>query len=291
MQHRSTDTPVLRFSGLARKSCRGDSLIAPTGCRHQWRGTQSNEALETQNSVARHCLFLCILTAFTLLGLSPASGLSCDTLYLRDGSVLKGTVVKDREGSYLVYNSYGKLSVNAREVLYRASEQTTKPSVTDTYILVEGATDVVSILQKPIPDRQEGKPDFSFLLPGHVEAVYDEADRPVEFELNALPSLSRAVIRFADLSPKGTVLFLTSNQSGLIESRDEGCCVFQHNYTVDTDGTLRVLVKFPLDWIVEEVRPEPTRTYSGLIVWEKDLRRQQRFSPRVLFRLPTAEAY
>lgn len=218
--------------------------------------------------------------------MAEGRSLTVETLFLRDGSVIKGTVLKDGSGVYVVYNNHGKISVNSREVLYRHSAQSDQNSITETYILLDASTEALAVVQRRIPDRREDAKTFRLLVPGSVDAVYDEKDLAVPFQRRQVGSLTQLTIRYADLRPKAESLFVTCRQGEILSSDSPNSLRFRQDYTVDREGLLRVLVNFPLEWTAETVSPGPARTFPGLIVWEPTLGRQQRFSPHILFQLP-----
>jgi hypothetical protein len=220
------------------------------------------------------------------LSAAEAQSPSVETLFLKDGSIIKGTVLKDGSGVYVVYNNHGKISVNSREVLYRHSAQSEEGSLTETYILLDASAEALSVLQREIPDRKENAESFRLLVPGSVDAVFDEKDIAVPFEAVSLGSLNRLTVRYADLRPNAGSLFITSRQTSLLSPGAPDALEFRQDYTVDREGLLRILVNYPLDWTAETVSPEPTRVFPGLVVWEPTLKRQQRFSPRIHFQLP-----
>ena len=137
-----------------------------------------------------------ILLTISLLTTPVTVGQTIDTLYLRDGSVLKGIVVKDGQGGYLVQSRHGVLSVDAEEILYRLPKDDDLHTISESYILLEGTLEAIAILQRDVPAQRKGVQEFLVLVPGLVEAVRDGSDEEIPFERQEIGDLSKVTIRF-----------------------------------------------------------------------------------------------
>lgn len=63
-----------------------------------------------------------------------------------EGSVLRGDIVKDSTGNYVVYNQDGEFTVNVAEVIYLISKEKGEQIVRETYIITGNEMEVILIL-------------------------------------------------------------------------------------------------------------------------------------------------
>ncbi|MFH0792684.1 MAG: hypothetical protein V2A74_01485 [bacterium] len=213
-----------------------------------------------------------------------------DALYLRDGSVLRGDIVRDTLGDYLVFNKYGSLSISAKDVLYRVDGDEGETLANETYIIIDKSRDVIAVLQRDVPKREKDGESFNLLVPGSVEAVTDGFESEIAYQTKSVAGLTRVTIRYSDVPPEVAHVFVTTRQKNLLEEDKEGNLKFRQDYVLDTEGTLKVLVKYPESWKVGEVAPEPSRRYEGLLVWEARLKRQQGFAAETVFEFQKASS-
>lgn len=207
---------------------------------------------------------------------------SQDTLYLRDGSVIKGTVIKDGLGHYLVQNKYGEFYVEEPDILHKLAEEGLL--FTESYFLIGKLAEVLSVLQREVPERAQGSECFNLLVPGTVEGIYDDKNVKVIFQSRPVGGMSRVMVRYGDVAPKGKSLFVTARQKDILKTPGPGAIQFQQQYTVETDGVVKVAVKYPAEWTPIEISPKPALQAAGLIVWKQALKRQQNFGPSITFR-------
>lgn len=207
-----------------------------------------------------------------------------DTLYLRDGSVLRGDVVKDSMGNYVVYNKFGEFTIKVEEVIYRVSEENGEKFVQEIYIVTGKRAEIISILQREIPTRNENATSFNLLLPGTVEGVFDGDDQEVPYQSRSLGGVSKITINYDDIVSDEKYLFITTRQKDFLKSDGQGSLIYDYNFTPDSETNIKLLVKYPKDWHADQISPEPTKRYEGLVVWHLKLRRQQNFNPSITFR-------
>jgi len=226
--------------------------------------------------------FMFLLAVVLLLNF-VVLGQEFDTLYLRDGSVLRGDIVKDSVGNYVVYNQYGEFTVNVGEVIYLISKEKDEQIVRETYIITGNEMEVVSILQRAIPSADEDLQGFNLLVAGSVVAIFDADNFEIPYQSTSLGGLSKITIKYDDIISDGKYLYITTRQKDFLES-NEGGIIYSYNFTPHNEVVIKLLVKYPQDWHVDKISPEPTKQYEGLIVWQLKLRRQQNFIPTITFR-------
>lgn len=239
-------------------------------------------------------MILVIGLVVVLLGM-PAGGAadvdSVDTLFLRDGSILQGIVVKDSHGKHHVYNSlYGEIAVDDQDVLYVLPKEEDTPFLTETHVVVGETLDVISTFFRDIPEAKPETEQFHLLIPGRIDSVYEEGDGVVPFETRPIGDFSLMAVRFADIQSSSHRLLITSRQQGMLELTDSDGVRFGVKQVLDEEGRIRMILEHPRYWQVDSISPEPVHRFEGLIVWEKSLKRQQRFTPTVTFRLESGSS-
>jgi hypothetical protein len=236
-------------------------------------------------SVRRSASRVVMTAAVVVAAAGPvAAGEPAETLFLRDGTVVRGTVIDGPEGSMLIDGRYGCLTVELSEVLFRITPAEPDPVVADTYVLGGSATGAVLTTDRPVPPPSDGVTTFALLVPGKLLEVSDTDDRPVPSTHAVTGPVSRAIVRYSDV-PEGTSMIRVSAKlDDLLEELPDGTLRFTQNYTPDDAGMARVAVAFPAEWKVISASPTATVTDQTLIVWQTQLRRQQRFAPEALLR-------
>jgi hypothetical protein len=210
------------------------------------------------------------------------------TLYLRDGSVLKGEILKDSMGNYIVCGSYGEFNINVNDVIYIVPEDQENEQIRETFLIEGKDTEVISILQKEIPQQEEGIESFNLLIHGDVEGIYDTYNTKVKYTRKAIGSLSRVTIRYEDILPESKNFFITTRQKNFLKKDEKRNYLFNYKFTPDQALVIKLMVKYPKEWSLQDISPEPTRSFEGLIVWEKNLKRQQSLTPLAVFK-PSAK--
>jgi len=205
------------------------------------------------------------------------------SLYLKDGSVFKGDILSDSRGDFIVYNRYGEFTVKAEEVLYVMGEKKSEFRVRETYLVEGEGADVINILQKNIPEREEGVERFYVLVPGNVEGIYSRHNVPLDYQSTEIGELTRLSIGFDDIPEADRYFFITTRRKGFLKKDESGKLLFQTMFTPDEDLSYTLIVKYPKEWKPLSIVPEPTRKWEGLVVWEKDLKRQKSLKPGILF--------
>jgi len=237
------------------------------------------------------------LSSGILLALAFSAGLGCpafgegpagpDTLFLRDGSVLQGTVLRDAEGGYHVSNSlYGKVAVDESAVLYFLPGPRDMPIHSENQVILPGTLEVLTTFSRAVPERSGGSPAFRLLVPGSVDAVHAADGSLVPSESRDVAGSSLVTVDYARLGESVDRIFITSVQKEILTARENGNLAFRTKRILDEAGTIRLVVEYPQEWSIESLSPEPTFRFPGMVVWEVSLKRQQTFQPAAVF-VPT----
>lgn len=206
-----------------------------------------------------------------------------DTIYLRDGQILNGTIIQDDKNNYMVYSPFGELSVAGGEVIYATHRDKTPPVIQETHILIGGTTETITITEQDVPERLKDAAAFNLLLPGVAQSVLSDGGDAIPFKSRLAGANSLVTIRYSDLPAKITRLRIALWQAGLLARLDPQSAKFEQKYEPDKEGSASVIVKYPKEWKVRELAPTPEKQSEGLIVWRQTLRRQEEFTPRIVF--------
>lgn len=207
--------------------------------------------------------------------------LSADTLYLRDGSVLTGTLTHTIDNGYILSTAYGEVQVPQSEVLYLNSES---PGIKEeTFILFRDGTTVLAHLQRTVPAPGTRTGSFHFLIPGSVKSVRTKNIGDIPYDMQEISGNSLVTISYDCLSETTDVLTFTALQPPLPRHDPSGTLTLRLRYVPDQAETLKVIVKYPVEFNVKSVSPPAKVQLDGLIVWEHSLKRQQDFNPQVIF--------
>lgn len=212
-----------------------------------------------------------------LAGLAAA-----DVVCLKDGSILRGEVLPGPEGELVLSSpQLGEVAIPQDAVLARLPSDA--GTETDSYVILVEGLDVLACLTRTVPARQEGKEAFTLLVPGQVVAVADANGVELGFHARSLADNSLVTVAYDTLDPETEVVSVTTLQQGRVRPTEEGLLRLRLNYIPDQDRRLRVIVAYPDGFQPRQISPAATRRTRGLIIWEKDLRRQQRFEPEIRF--------
>ncbi len=212
-----------------------------------------------------------------------SSVIHADTLYLRDGSVLKGSVSDGVTNDVILSNPYfGDVSVLLADVLYQTTDQAN--TLIESYVITENL-DVLAVLCRTVPARKEASDTFHMLIPGAVQSVTDGNGVDVPFDTRSLGANSLITIDYDALCPDSPALTVTTLLPGKIRPTDTGHMALQLRYIPDKDTSLQVLVKYPRRLKPYMITPESYTENDGLVIWERQLRRQQQFIPEIEFTL------
>jgi len=214
------------------------------------------------------CIVLCCTTTFA------------DTLYLRDGSVLIGSVTRPTEDMVQVTNEiYGDVIVPRDEILYHAADL---PNVTtDCYTVWQDGAAVLARVQRTIPNPCTAEA-FNLLLPGRVQSILDPNGAALPYDRRDIADNSLVSVPCSALSPAAGSVTVLTRQTDLIQILPSGEMAFQLKYLFNEDRHIRVIVILPAAAVVRSVTPDPILQKDGLIIWEQSLQRQQQFKPQVL---------
>lgn len=208
--------------------------------------------------------------------------LSADTLYLRDGSVLTGELTHTTDNGYILSSTaYGGVQVPLSEVLYLNRES---PGVKEeTFILFRDGITVLAHLQRTVPAPGTHTGSFHILIPGSVQSVRATNIGDIPFDMQEIAGNSLVTISYDCLAETTDVLTFTTLQPLLPRHDPSGTLTLRLRYVPDQAETLRVIVKYPVEFTVQSVSPSVKVRLDGLIVWEHTLKRQQDFNPQVIF--------
>lgn len=228
-------------------------------------------------------VWLAILAAASLHAAAPEIP---DTLFLRDGSVLKGIAVPDPDGAVAVYSNYGCLTMSPGDVLYRLAPAAPQPTVSDIYLLSSSGENAIVTSVRPVPAPESKATTFSLLFPGKVLSVRDTYDQPLAYRSQRAGIASRVIVQYADLPQTTGTLSVSTQVDDAIARRRDGKLEFQIGYTLERDGLASLLLRIPADWKLDSTSPRPEIQLDGLLVWRRQLRRQQSFSAHAVFLPP-----
>ncbi len=207
---------------------------------------------------------------------------SGDTLYLDDGSVLTGLVIQDTAQDCVIANKrYGNLLVEKSHILYQ--EIDTLVDTLETFTITRDAATVISRIQRPVPDLAQETTSFKLLVPGEVKAVCESNGLEIPFINRLIGNNSLVALNTVDLASDTPSLIVTSLQDGMIQSTPSGHLAFKTQYIPDQVKTIRVVLKYPKTFKLQSITPEPQLQLDGLIIWEQPLKRQQKFTPTLVF--------
>ena len=206
---------------------------------------------------------------------------SADTLYLTDGSVVTGIVIAETDDEIVLANRlYGDLAIERQDVLYQDGAE--RPDRVETYALTQDGITVIARLQRALPPRRNDAPSFNLLVPGSIRAVTDANGIELPFSQRTLGENSLATLVRKDLGQDGLLTF-TTVQKTLVSPSAAGQLTFRVNYTVNQAQSLRVIVRYPGNFNLISLSPAPDVELDGLLIWDRQLRRQQRFQAQILF--------
>jgi hypothetical protein len=206
-----------------------------------------------------------------------------DTIYLRDGSVVKGTVLRRNSGDYQVYSKFGVMNVNPEEVIHLTPRDSKPPIIEETHFFLDDTTRSLSIIEREIPEQTSGSLTFKLLMPGRVESVITDRGFEAPFESRAVGDNSLATIHFTAVGKQAKRIRVAVWQSHLLSRVDEKSVRFQCQYTPDRDGTISIILQYPKAWKIRSIAPQPASRFEGLIVWRQAAARQIDFMPEAVF--------
>jgi hypothetical protein len=219
-----------------------------------------------------------------LAGLWLSPGARGDTLYLKDGSILVGTVSDGAADRYLLSSPvFGEVSIPRANVVYWATDDPN--ALFESYRIMGAGLGVIGQLVRPVPEQIQGRDRFSLLVPGDVWTVTDTAGEPVPFIPRLLGEASHLTMDYNDLPAGTTRLIITTWQAGLLEQTPSGDLALRLQYILDQERDVRVVVTYPVGMTVKAINPQASTHLPGLIVWQRHLVRQQQFAPEVVLGL------
>ncbi len=222
-------------------------------------------------------LFLLLICFALFLGQTAAA----DILYLKDGSVLSGNILEETAEDFLIDNSgLGQLSVLRQDVIYRETPQA--DTLSESFVILGRELDVIAHLSRSVPGKRPDANSFNMLVNGNVLSVIDEDGSDIPFDQWPIGDSDLITIDYDQLSPETSRLTIIARQEGLIQV-ESGLYVFQLKYILNGDSRIRLIIKYPREFHLESIKPEPKIKGVGIIVWDQQIKRQQHFVPVVRF--------
>lgn len=222
-----------------------------------------------------------VVISMVFAGLGLALGARGDTLYLKDGSVLIGTVGAGPGDRVLLTSPvFGEVSIPGSNVVYRLEHDPN--ALSESYRIMGAGLGIMGHLVREVPDQVQGRPRFSLLVPGDVWGVTDTAGRPLLFSHRLLDQTSHLTVDYNDLATDTTHLVITTWQTERLEPTAAGDLALRLQYIPDQEQDVRLVVTYPAGMALKEVPTEATAVLPGLVVWHRHLARQQQFSPAVV---------
>lgn len=253
------------------------------------RGT--HECASRGPGAARRLLLVLLLSLGTGTIVRAQNPADQDVLFLRDGSVLQGSVLRDTAGTYHVHNSlFGTVTVEESAVLYLLPGRRDQPVLPENCVILPGSLEVITSISRPIPPREAENQEFHLLVPGAVDNVHRADGRPVRFRRRDVAGSSLVTIEYGDLGNAVDRVFISSVQKEVLHSREDGSLEFRTKRILNEAGTVRLMLEYPQEWSIRSVSPKPSFQTPGMTVWETPLRRQETFLPTVLFETPEPQA-
>jgi len=216
-----------------------------------------------------------------LAGLGLALGARGDTLYLKDGSVLIGTVGTGPGDRVLVTSPvFGEVSIPRANVVYRLEHDPN--ALTESYRVVGAGPGILGHLVREVPGQVDGRQRFGLLVPGDVWGVTDTAGRPLPFSQRLLDQSSHVTVDYNDLAVGTTHVILTTWQAEGLEQTGAGELTLRLQYIPDREQDVRLVVTYPAGLALKVISTEATAVLPGLVAWRRHLARQQRFAPEIV---------
>jgi hypothetical protein len=204
-----------------------------------------------------------------------------DTLYLKDGSVLSGNILEETAEDFLIDNpGLGQLYVLRQDVIHRETPQV--DTLSESFVILGQGLDIIAQLSRSVPERMQDANSFNMLVNGNVLSVIDEDGCDVPFDRLPIGDSDLITIDYDQLSPETSRLTVIARQEGLIQN-ESGLYVFRLKYILNADSRVRIIVKYPGEFHLESIEPEPKIKGAGIVVWDRQIKRQQHFVPVVRF--------
>jgi len=225
--------------------------------------------------------FIPLLLLLFSLALFSGQTVTADILYLRDGSVLSGDILEETTEDFLIDNpGLGQLYVLREDVIYRETPQA--DTLSESYIIVGGDLDIIAHLSRSVPIKKQDAESFNLLVNGSALSVIDTDGSNISFEKWSIGDSDLITIDYDQLGPETKRLSIITQQEGLIQA-DSGLYVFRLKYILNQDSRIRIIIKYPQNFHLESIEPEPKIKGAGIIVWDQQVKRQQHFVPEIRF--------
>ncbi|MBN2456561.1 MAG: hypothetical protein JXB29_08535 [Sedimentisphaerales bacterium] len=206
---------------------------------------------------------------------------TADTFYLKDRSVLSGSILEETAEDFLVDNlSLGQIYILREDIIYRETPQA--DTLSESYTILGRTLEIIANLSRSVPQRRPDVNSFNLLIPGNVLSVIDTDGSDIFFEQRPIGDSDLITIDYGQLSPQTNRITIITRQQGLVQE-ESGLCTFRLKYILNEDSRIRVIIRYPEVFRLESIKPEPKVKCKGLIVLDQEIRRQQHFTPQVQF--------
>jgi hypothetical protein len=228
-----------------------------------------------------HCRFIPLLLLLFCFTLFLGRTVTADTLYLRDGSVLNGDILEEKTEDFLIDNpGLGQLYVLREDIIYRETPQA--DTLCESFMIVGQGLDIIAHLSRSVPEIMRDAESFNLLVNGNVLSVIDADGSDITFEKWSIGDSDLITIDYDQLGPETERLSIITKQQGLIQA-ESGLYVFRLKYILNQDSRVRIIIKYPQNFHLESIKPEPKIKGAGIIVWDQQIKRQQHFVPEIRF--------
>jgi hypothetical protein len=215
------------------------------------------------------------------LALLSGQNVIADILYLRDGSVLSGNILEETTEDFLIDNpGLGQLYVLRQDVIYRETPQA--DILSESFVIVGQSLDIIARLSRSVPEKEQDADSFNLLVEGNVLSVISADGLNIPFDTWPIGGNDLITIDYDQLSPETGRLSIITQQEGFIQA-ESGLYVFRLKYILNQDSRIRIIIKYPQEFYLESIKPEPKIKGAGIIVWDQQVKRQQHFVPEIRF--------
>ena len=211
-----------------------------------------------------------------------AAWVQAETIYLKDGTVLNGTVLDETAEDLVIANeAYGELVILRDHVIYRDAYQ--ESLQTESFVVTADGTAVIARLQRRVPRPLPEGGSVNQLVPGDVQSVETLKGQQIPFDKHLIADNSLISIESGSIPDETEWVILTSLQTTTLKEMGSGQKQFRLKYQLNDRSHLKVVVRLPASASIQNVTPKPQLQSGGLVVWDRTLERQQIFQPEIRF--------
>lgn len=224
-----------------------------------------------------------LVIVFAVAMAAAARAGDVDTLYLRDGSVVNGTAARRESGDWQVRSRFGVLNINAADVVYVRQRVAPPPVIEESHFFIDETTRTLSVVMQDAPARTDESAAFNLLMPGEVESVVTDSGAGVRFSRRQVGDHCLISVDYDSVPAAAKRIRIVLWQDNLLERGNSKTARFQRKYIPDREGTILITIKYPREWKVRSAEPRPESLAEGLIVWRRQVGREQEFAPDAVF--------